>query len=97
MSKTVITTAPTKPARKPRALVLAPTRELAIQIGEEFRAYGKHLALRQTVIFGGVGQKPQVTALVRGLDILIATPGAAARSNGAAACPARCDRIPGPR
>ena len=64
-----------KAARSPRALVLAPTRELAIQIGEEFRAYSKHLALRQTVIFGGVSQKPQVTALIRGLDILIATPG----------------------
>ena len=64
-----------KVARSPRALVLAPTRELAIQIGEEFRAYSKHLALRQTVIYGGVSQKPQVTALVRGLDILVATPG----------------------
>jgi ATP-dependent RNA helicase RhlE len=64
-----------KAARSPRALVLAPTRELAIQIGEEFRAYSKHLALRQTVIFGGVSQKPQVAALVRGLDILVATPG----------------------
>ena len=64
-----------KAARRPRALVLAPTRELTIQIGDEFCAYGKHLALRQTVIFGGVSQKSQVTALVRGLDILIATPG----------------------
>ena len=64
-----------KAGRNPRALVLAPTRELAIQIGEEFRAYSKHLALRQTVIFGGVSQKPQVTALARGLDILVATPG----------------------
>jgi len=61
--------------RSPRALVLAPTRELAIQIGEEFRAYGKHLHLRQTVIFGGVSQRPQVTALARGVDIVIATPG----------------------
>jgi ATP-dependent RNA helicase RhlE len=64
-----------KPVRSPRALVLAPTRELAIQIAEEFRAYSKHLALRQTVIYGGVSQKPQVSALLRGLDILIATPG----------------------
>ena len=64
-----------KSSRSPRALVLAPTRELAIQIGEEFRAYSKHLALRHTVIFGGVSQKPQVTALARGLDILVATPG----------------------
>ena len=61
--------------RGPRALILAPTRELAIQIGEEFRAYGKHLNLRQTVIFGGVGQKPQVDALNRGVEIIVATPG----------------------
>ena len=59
----------------PRALVLAPTRELALQIGEQCRAYGKHLRLRQTVIFGGVSQHPQVKALDRGLDIVIATPG----------------------
>jgi ATP-dependent RNA helicase RhlE len=62
-------------ARSPRALVLAPTRELAIQIGEEFRAYGKYLQLRQTVIFGGVSQKPQDTALSRGVEIVVATPG----------------------
>jgi ATP-dependent RNA helicase RhlE len=58
-----------------RALILTPTRELAIQIGESFRAYGRHLGLRHAVIFGGVGQKPQVDALQRGLDILVATPG----------------------
>jgi len=61
--------------RSPRALILAPTRELAIQIGDEFHAYGKHLHLRQTVIIGGVSQKPQVNALFRGVEILIATPG----------------------
>ena len=61
--------------RGPRALILAPTRELAIQIGDEFGAYGKHLQLRHTVIFGGVGQNPQVKALNRGVDIVIATPG----------------------
>jgi len=61
--------------RRMRSLVLTPTRELAIQIGDSFRAYGRHLGLRQAVIFGGVGQKPQVEALARGLDILIATPG----------------------
>ena len=61
--------------RSPRALVLAPTRELAIQIADEFRAYGKFLHLRQTVIYGGVGQKPQVVALSRGVEIVIATPG----------------------
>ncbi len=64
-----------KKSRNARALVLAPTRELAIQIGEEFRAYSKHLHLRQTVIFGGVSQKTQVNALSRGVDIIIATPG----------------------
>ncbi|MGI5962707.1 MAG: DEAD/DEAH box helicase [Lawsonibacter sp.] len=58
-----------------RALILTPTRELAIQIGESFTAYGKHLNLRHTVIFGGVGQNPQVDALGRGVDILVATPG----------------------
>ncbi len=63
-----------RPAQ-PRALILAPTRELAIQIGDEFHAYGKHLHLRQTVIVGGVSQKPQVNALSRGVEILIATPG----------------------
>ena len=61
--------------RNPRALVLAPTRELAIQIADEFRAYGKHLHLRQTVIYGGVGQNAQVKALNRGVEIVIATPG----------------------
>ena len=58
-----------------RALILTPTRELALQIGDNFSAYGKHLKLRHTVIFGGVGQQPQVEALRRGVDILIACPG----------------------
>ena len=58
-----------------RALILTPTRELAIQIGENFEAYGKHLSLRTAVIFGGVGQGPQVDQLKRGVDILVATPG----------------------
>ena len=62
-------------ARAPRALVLAPTRELAIQIADEFRAYGARLQLRLAVIYGGVGQRPQVDALARGTDILVATPG----------------------
>jgi len=61
--------------RAPRALVLAPTRELAIQIAGEFRAYGAHLRLHLATIFGGVGQGPQVDALARGVDILVATPG----------------------
>ena len=61
--------------KNPRALILAPTRELAIQIGDEFRAYSRHLQLRQAVIYGGVSQHPQVKALRRGVDILTATPG----------------------
>jgi ATP-dependent RNA helicase RhlE len=61
--------------RRPRALILAPTRELAGQIDERFRAYGRGLSLRTAVIFGGVGQGQQVKALARGVDILIATPG----------------------
>ena len=63
------------PKRPIRALVLTPTRELAIQIEESFKAYGKNLSLRHLVIFGGVGQKSQTDALHRGVDILIATPG----------------------
>jgi ATP-dependent RNA helicase RhlE len=59
----------------PRALILAPTRELAIQIGESISAYGRHVRVSHTVIFGGVGQRPQVAAIVRGIDILVATPG----------------------
>ena len=58
-----------------RALILTPTRELALQIGESFDAYDKYLKLRSTVIFGGVGQAPQVEALKKGVDILIACPG----------------------
>ena len=58
-----------------RALILTPTRELAIQIGDSFSAYGRNLPLRHTVIFGGVGQQPQVDAVKKGLDILVATPG----------------------
>ena len=58
-----------------RALVLSPTRELAAQIDERFSAYSTHLDLRHKVIFGGVKQNPQVRALEKGLDILVATPG----------------------
>ncbi|HTO56348.1 MAG TPA: DEAD/DEAH box helicase [Pseudomonadales bacterium] len=58
-----------------RALILAPTRELAIQIADDFETYGRHLSLRVTTIFGGVGQNPQVAALRRGIDVLVATPG----------------------
>ena len=66
----------TRPApRSARVLVLTPTRELAAQIGDSFRTYGRHLGLKHTVVFGGVGQQPQVDALIRGIDILVATPG----------------------
>lgn len=58
-----------------KSLILTPTRELAIQIGESFAAYGKYLRLKHTVIFGGVSQKSQTDALRAGVDILIATPG----------------------
>jgi len=58
-----------------RALVLTPTRELAAQIDESFSAYGRYLELRSLVIFGGVNQRPQVEALRRGVDVLVATPG----------------------
>ena len=58
-----------------RVLVLSPTRELAAQIGESFTLYGRHTGLKSTVIFGGVGQQPQVDAVRRGVDILVATPG----------------------
>ncbi len=58
-----------------RALILTPTRELALQIQESFEHYGKNLPLKSAVIFGGVGQQPQVDALKRGVDILVATPG----------------------
>ncbi len=58
-----------------RALVLTPTRELAAQVEESVRLYGKHLQLRSTVIFGGVGMKSQVDALRKGVDIVVATPG----------------------
>jgi len=59
----------------PRALILAPTRELAAQIEKSIRVYGKYLHITSTVIFGGVGQQNQVNALSRGVDILVATPG----------------------
>jgi ATP-dependent RNA helicase RhlE len=59
----------------PRCLILAPTRELATQIGESFAAYGRHTPLRHTVIYGGVSQSRQEAALRRGVDIIVATPG----------------------
>jgi ATP-dependent RNA helicase RhlE len=64
------------PARHPiRALVLTPTRELAAQVEESIRIYGRHLRLKTTLVYGGVGINPQIDALRRGVDILVATPG----------------------
>jgi ATP-dependent RNA helicase RhlE len=61
--------------RKPRALILTPTRELAAQINDNLRAYSRHLKLRSLEIFGGVNINPQITKLQRGIDVLVATPG----------------------
>ena len=61
--------------RKPRALVLVPTRELAVQVNESLRGYGKHLRLNICSIYGGAGMGPQVDMLRRGVDVLVATPG----------------------
>ena len=61
--------------KRTRTLILTPTRELAIQIHESFRTYGKYLKIKTTVIFGGVGQGPQVSNMRGGVDVLIATPG----------------------
>jgi len=61
--------------RKIKSLIVTPTRELAIQIDESFKAYGRHTRLTSTVVFGGVNQNPQTAALRNGVDILVATPG----------------------
>lgn len=61
--------------RRPLALVLAPTRELAVQIGASFAEYGKHISFRQALVYGGVGQGKQVQALTRGVHLVVATPG----------------------
>ena len=63
------------PSKHCRALILTPTRELASQILESFRNYGKHTKLTSAVVFGGVGFQQQMDALKRGVDILVATPG----------------------
>ena len=66
----------TSPARHPvRALILTPTRELAVQVYESFRDYGKHLPLRSTVVYGGVDMNAQIAELRRGVEVLVATPG----------------------
>ncbi len=61
--------------KRPRALILTPTRELAAQVDESVRTYGGHLPLKSSVIFGGVGMEPQKAAIRRGVDIVVATPG----------------------
>jgi ATP-dependent RNA helicase RhlE len=66
---------PVEKRKRIKSLIVTPTRELAIQIAESFNAYGRHTQLNCTVIFGGVGQGPQVTALKSGVDVVIATPG----------------------
>jgi ATP-dependent RNA helicase RhlE len=63
------------PERRMRVLVIAPTRELVAQIEENVRAYGRHLPLRYATVFGGVGEGPQIQALRRGVDLVVATPG----------------------
>jgi ATP-dependent RNA helicase RhlE len=62
-------------SRKPRALILAPTRELAGQIADSLKSYGRHMHLRTTVVFGGVSIRPQIKILAQGVDVLVATPG----------------------
>ena len=66
---------PPKGPRKPRALVLVPTRELAVQVADSLKEYCRHLRLNVTMIFGGVGMQPQIDNLRRGVDILVACPG----------------------
>jgi ATP-dependent RNA helicase RhlE len=64
-----------KKRRKPRVLVLAPTRELAAQVGENMQSYGRRLSLRSTMVYGGVNINPQIDRFQRGVDIVVATPG----------------------
>ncbi|HEY2394639.1 MAG TPA: DEAD/DEAH box helicase [Rudaea sp.] len=71
----VTPTAPSGGKRKPRALILTPTRELAAQVHDSVRGYAKHLRVHSTTIFGGVGIGPQIDALRRGVDLIVATPG----------------------
>ena len=66
---------PAKGPRKPRALVLVPTRELAVQVEENLRSYARHLPVRTATMFGGVGMNPQIQAMRRGVDVLVACPG----------------------
>jgi ATP-dependent RNA helicase RhlE len=71
----LLSSRPVVSRKKPRVLVLTPTRELAAQVGDSVRTYGKYLPLKSAVIFGGVGMAPQTKALKDGVDIVVATPG----------------------
>ena len=75
LTRMAAATAAPNAKRRTRALVLAPTRELAVQIEENVRAYAKHLPLTMATVFGGVGERPQINALRAGTDLIIACPG----------------------
>jgi ATP-dependent RNA helicase RhlE len=75
MLQKMIDAAPAAGPRKIRALVLTPTRELAVQVHDSIKTYGKHARVASTVIYGGAGMQPQIEAMRRGVDILVATPG----------------------
>jgi ATP-dependent RNA helicase RhlE len=75
LQRLMATAKPVKGRRPLRALVLTPTRELAAQVAESVDTYGRHLPLKSTVVFGGVSINPQKQKLIRGVDILVATPG----------------------
>ncbi len=68
-------TSPSNVHRTPRALILTPTRELAVQVSDSVKTYGKYLSLHSAVVYGGIGIRPQIQTLRRGVDILVATPG----------------------
>ena len=71
----LLSTRPPAGRVKPRVLILTPTRELAAQVEESVRTYGRHLQLKSAAVYGGVGMNPQISALRHGVDILVATPG----------------------
>lgn len=75
MLQRLVRQTPAKGPRKPRALVLVPTRELAVQVADNLKTYARHLRLNITLLFGGVGMQPQVDNLKRGVDVLVACPG----------------------
>ena len=75
LQKLIVEKTPSKGKRLIKAVVIAPTRELAIQIGDSFKKYGANLPLKTAVIYGGVSQNPQTRALKQGVDIIVATPG----------------------